>query len=390
MGLADSDVDPSGRMAGFMAHLRLNGFTVGPSEAMDALTVLSRTAATDAAGARLGLKSLLAGRHDEWRRFDELFEAYWLRRGKTRPPIRRPHGGIEMGAARPDIWSDRFPADPSRRQTDATGVGEGDGFEAGAGRLVASADRSLAKTDLRHMVDPDEMAAAERLAFQLASAMRYRLSRRARAARSGARLDLRRTLRRAIPTGGEPIDLVQRRRPEHPVRIVALLDVSGSMKQYSRFFLQFVKGLVCAWMQADAYLFHTRLVRVTDAVRDHNSVKAMTRLSLMMEGFGGGTKIGDSLKTFNDFYAKRAVNSRTVVMIVSDGYDTGTPDLLAEQLLRLKRRARRIVWLNPLLGWDGYQPVAQAMEAARPHIDHFAAAHTLDSLAAIEADLARM
>jgi len=377
-------------MAGFIAHLRLNGFTVGPSETMDALTVLNRTGTTDAKAAKLGLKTLLAGRHDEWRRFDELFEAYWVGRGKARAPTMRPHGGIQMGTAKPGIWSDHLPADPSRRHTEATGTGDGAGALRGVGKLVASADQSLALTDLRHMVDPDEMAAAERLAYQLASSMRYRLSRRARAAHSGPRLDLRRTLRRAIPTGGEPINLVHRRRPNHPVRVVALLDVSGSMKQYSRFFLQFVKGLVCTWMEADAYLFHTRLVRVTDAVREHDSVKAMTRLSLMMEGFGGGTKIGESVKSFNDHYAKQALNSRSVVIIVSDGYDTGAPDLLADQLHRLKRRARRIVWLNPLLGWESYQPVAQAMAAARPFIDHFAAAHTLESLAAIEPELARL
>jgi uncharacterized protein with von Willebrand factor type A (vWA) domain len=377
-------------MAGFMAHLRLNGFTVGPSETMDALTILTRIDANDASAARMGLKSLLAGRIEEWRRFDELFEAYWQRRGKTRPPLSRPHGGIQMGPSKPGIWTDHLPADPSRRSADATGAGDGGDTEREHNRLAASTDQSLAKTDLRHMVDPDEIAAAEKLAFQLASAMRYRLSRRARAAKSGARLDLRRTLRRAIPTGGEPIDLVHRKRPDHPVRIVALLDVSGSMKQYSRFFLQFVKGLVCTWMQADAYLFHTRLVRVTDAVREHDSVKAMTRLSLMMEGFGGGTRIGESLRSFNDHYAKQALNSRSVVMVLSDGYDTGAPELLAAQLGRLKRRARRIVWLNPLLGWSSYQPVAQAMAAARPHIDHFAAAHTLDSLAAIETDLASL
>ncbi|MEM7443317.1 MAG: VWA domain-containing protein, partial [Pseudomonadota bacterium] len=308
----------------------------------------------------------------------------------TRPPVARPHGGIEMAAVKPDIWADHLDVAPNRRETRATGAGAGDDREADPTRLAASNTQSLAKTDLRHIVDPDEIAAAEQLAYRLASAMRYRLSRRARAANKGSRLDLRRTLRHAIPTGGEPIDLIHRKRPDHPVRIVALLDVSGSMKQYSRFFLQFVKGLVCTWMQADAYLFHTRLVRVTDAVREHDSVKSMMRLSLMMEGFGGGTRIGESLQTFNEFYAKQAINSRTVAMILSDGYDTGAPALLADQLQRLKRRARRIVWLNPLLGWSSYEPVARAMAAAQPHLDHFAAAHTLESLAAIEPDLARL
>ena len=116
----------------------------------------------------------------------------------------------------------------------------------------------------------------------------------------------------------------------------------------------------------------------------------MTRLALMAEGFGGGTKLGESLKVFNDRYAKRALNSRTVFMILSDGYDTGTPEMLGVELKRLKKRVRRIVWLNPMLGWRDYEPITQAMSQALPLIDHFAAANTLESLSAIETDLARL
>jgi uncharacterized protein with von Willebrand factor type A (vWA) domain len=220
--------------------------------------------------------------------------------------------------------------------------------------------------------------------------MRYRLSRRYKAAHTGSKLDLRRTIRRNIHYGGEPLNLVHRARPDRPVRIVVLLDVSGSMKLYSRFFLQFVKGLVSEWIDTDAYLFHTRLVRVSDALREKDSIKAMARLALMAEGFGGGTRLGGSLKTFNDRHAKRALNSRTVIIILSDGYDTGAPDLMAGELKRLKKRVRRIVWLNPVLGWRDYEPITQAMALALPMIDHFCAANTLESLAAIENDIARL
>ncbi|MEM9106912.1 MAG: VWA domain-containing protein, partial [Pseudomonadota bacterium] len=151
-----------------------------------------------------------------------------------------------------------------------------------------------------------------------------------------------------------------------------------------------VKGLVCSWMHSEAFVFHTRLIRVTDAVRDRNSARAMTRLALMAEGFGGGTKLGESLATFNRSYARRLTNSRTVAIILSDGYDTGTPEQLERELSTLKRHVRRLVWLNPLLGWQNYQPVTKAMQAARPHIDHFAAANTLESLAAIEPQLAKL
>jgi uncharacterized protein with von Willebrand factor type A (vWA) domain len=174
------------------------------------------------------------------------------------------------------------------------------------------------------------------------------------------------------------------------VRVVVLLDVSGSMKQYSRFFLQFVKGLVGTWAETDVYLFHTRLIRVTDALRDRDPMRAMSRLALMAQGFGGGTRIAGSLATFNERYAKSAINSRTVVMILSDGYDTGEATGLTREMLRLRRKARRIVWLNPLLGWRDYEPVARAMAEALPHVDCFAAAHSLEALAGIEDELARL
>ena len=162
------------------------------------------------------------------------------------------------------------------------------------------------------------------------------------------------------------------------------------MKLYSRFFLQFVKGLVCEWIHADAYLVHTRLIRVTDALTEKDAVKAMTRLALMADGFGGGTRLGQSLKTFNDLYARQATDSRTVAIVLSDGYDTGAPELLQAELVRLKRRVRRLVWLNPVLGWRDYEPITRAMSLALPLIDHFAAANTLEALATIEDDLARL
>jgi uncharacterized protein len=131
-------------------------------------------------------------------------------------------------------------------------------------------------------------------------------------------------------------------------------------------------------------------VHISEALRERDRGKAMDRLSLMAEGFGGGTEIAGALKTFNDRYARASLNSRSVVILMSDGYDTDPPERLAAELVRLKRRARRLVWLNPLLGWRDYAPVARAMAAAMPHIDLFAAAHSLASLGALEGALARL
>jgi len=372
------------RIAGFMQHLRLNGFVVGPAETRTALVMLAQTGLAERDAVRLMLKTLLSSRHEEWRRFDDLFEAYWLRRGRVREGALA--GDRQSERRQPTIWFDH----PANGEAAATPQGSRDGSTGIESRLAASHDASLARTDMRHLADPAEIAEAERLALRLARAMIYRLTRRLRAGASGARLDLRRTIHRSIPHGGEPIELSFRERPDRPVRIVLLLDVSGSMKPYSRFFLQFVKGLVAAWRDSDVYLFHTRLVRITDALRERDPERAMMRLSLMAEGFGGGTRLGESLKTFNSHYAKRALNSRSVFVMVSDGYDTGTPEILATELRRLRKRVRRVVWLNPLLGWRGYEPITRAMAAALPFIDHFAAAHTLDALAAVEGDLHRL
>jgi len=386
---------PASRMVGFIDHLRANDFTVGPKETEAALTLLADDRWLPLAQAKLGLRILLACRREEWTRFDDLFEAYWLKRGRERQQAERTKGGGATGKQHPEIWQDHLTDGGDGKRSKKPGmqqeaVGDEDASSPGQGRLIATAESILQRTDLRHLTDPGEIQAAERLAYRLASAIRYRLSRRYRQQSRGSRLDLRRTIRANLSNGGDPLQLVTKARPDRPVRLVVLLDVSGSMQPYSRFFLQFVKGLVCSWLETEAFLFHTRIVRVTDAIRDRDAIRAMSRLALMAEGFGGGTKLGACLSLFNDRYAKSTVDSRTVFFILSDGYDTGSCEDLVDQITRLKKRVPRLVWLNPLLGWKDYEPINQAMVAAMPSIDHFAAAHTIDALAEIEADLARL
>lgn len=260
----------------------------------------------------------------------------------------------------------------------------------GTGKLVASRLDALRQTDMRHFSTPEEVAEAEAVALRLARALRDRRSRRLRRARAGSALDLRRMARRSIAHGGEPLDLLRRKRPDRPVNIVALCDVSGSMSLYARIFLAFLRGLMSADRRTDVFLFHTRLVRISDVLRDGNGTRALEKLTLMANGFGGGTQIGLNLKRFNDQYARQGVNGRTVLLILSDGYDTGAPEAIGAELQRLKRRGGRIVWLNPLKGWAGYEPVARGMAAALPHLDLFAAANTLDALAALEPQLYRI
>jgi len=159
--------------------------------------------------------------------------------------------------------------------------------------------------------------------------------------------------RASVATGGEPLRLFRRARPDRPANIVALCDVWGLMTVCARVFLSFLKGLIGAIPGADAYLFHTRLVRITDALRDPDPLRAINRLSLMAQGFGGGTRIGGALAAFNRGHARARVNGRSVAIVLSDGYDTDPPGMIGAELARLRKRGCRIVWLNPLLCWQG-------------------------------------
>ncbi|MFL5040656.1 MAG: vWA domain-containing protein [Xanthobacteraceae bacterium] len=378
------------RLAGFVRTLRENGFKLGLTETRDALRILSSPAALRPSSLKPALKSLFCATRSDWERFDEIFDAYWRGRGMRRmatvtgtPTERRAslRRLATSGAPGPLGAPDHV-----ERREDA----DSDAAAKSGRREGASRAELLSAADLRHIVDPDDVTRAHELAARLARTMRARLVRREQVRRRGRRLDLRRTIHRNISHGGTPVELAWRRRKIKPLRLVVLLDASGSMNLYTAFFVRFLHGVVDAFREAEAFVFHTRLAHVSPTLRDRDAARAVERLALMAQGIGGGTRIGESLATFNRWHAARVINSRTAVMIVSDGYDTGEPERLAAEMRRLRRRCRRIIWLNPLLGWRDYTPAARGIQAALPYVDLFAPAHNLDSLAALEPYLARI
>ena len=384
---------PGERLAGFMAHLRLNGIAAGPGETAEALRALAAVDAADPGQARAALRCLFARDSEGWAAFDRLFDAYWFNAGRARAET-RPAPDRRRTDAPPALWRAALGAEAG----ESTGAGPeragaadpGEEAEGSEGRLIATRAEAGERRDLRGLMDPATLSEAEAAARRLARAIRDRRSRRRRAAVRGSRPDMRRVIRRSLARGGEPIDLARTRRPERAMRIVALLDVSASMGPHARVFLAFLKGLLSADTTAEAWLFHTRLMRVTPALAERDPLRAATRLSLMAEGFGGGTDIAGCLESFAATHAARAVNRRTVVVILSDGYCTAPAEGIGQALARLRRRAGRILWLNPLADWRAHAPVARGIAAALPHLDAHRPVRSVADLAALEHDFARL
>jgi uncharacterized protein len=379
------------KLSAFLKTLRDNGFAVGLAEGRDAASLMASGYAAKPGLMRSALKHLFSARKSDWEKFDGLFDAFWL--GK-RVRSRSVTSGAAKAANSPSLKNlkDNGEISGSQSTTDqapsSDGAPEGRG---GEGRMEgASRAENLAEVDFRKLADPEQIAQAHEAAARLAKVMRTRLTRRDLARRRGYRLDLRRTIHRNISHGGVPISLVKRQRKDKPLRLVVLLDASGSMSMYTGVFLRFVHGVLDEFREAEAFLFHTRLAHVSGAMKERDAARALDRLSILAQGAGGGTRIGESLATFNRHHAARVIHSRTCVMIVSDGYETGDANLLGREMAALAKRCRRIIWLNPMMGWQGYTPVAAGIRAALPHVDLYAPANTLKSLAALEPYLARL
>ena len=383
------------RVAGFVTHLRLNDFGLGPGESAATLELLGDIDGCDPREVRLALKSLLARTQGRMGAVRRSLRGVLGRAGPSAPaacspgyrlPVagpRRVRGGATLRRPRRAARNESVP--PVRATRTVTRPGE----PAAWWRPRRS---TLARTDLRHLAGPrgagggpsgSRPGSPGPCATGSADATGTRTGRRA--------LTSGRTVRRNLGRGGEPFDLVRRRRRDRPVRIVVLLDVSGSMEQYSRFFLQFVKGLVGSWVESDAYLFHTRLVRITEALRDHEPVRAMSRLTLLAEGFGGGTRIariprdiqrplredGPQQPLGRDDPLRRLRHRGRLGHVPRDAAAPapGAAHRLAEPAPRVARlRAGRPARWPPAL----------------PFVDRFAPAHTLEALAAVEGELARL
>jgi uncharacterized protein with von Willebrand factor type A (vWA) domain len=358
----------------FAALLRRHGLPVALLQVTDAVRALERLDLGDRHEVRLGLRVLFVSRPEDLPTFDRVFDEFW------RPEAAEPPDVTSLVAAAPDTAEGLpLPAVAGKRETlalDTWGEPEEDDSGEPLGVPGVSDAESLAGQDFSTF-SPDQLDEVFRLTVQIARRLARKLSRRRRPRARRGRIDLRRTLRANL-NRGDLIELRYRERRRRKVRLLLLCDVSGSMDLYSRFLLQFVFALQSVFNRVETFTFATRLTRVTDYLKARSYRQALRRLTEVRD-WSGGTRIGESLATFNREWP-HLVDRRTIVIVLSDGWDTGEPEILAAELMRIKRRAGRLLWLNPLLGNPSYEPLTRGMAAALPLLDDFAAAHNLAAL----------
>jgi uncharacterized protein with von Willebrand factor type A (vWA) domain len=359
----------------FCRFLRANGFSGDMRQTITALESARTINVADRQSFACSLKTALCCNREEWERFSELFHRFW---GESHPRPRSAAGEYK-GRAQHDVQERQSGSSVFLDQ-----LGKQSSLADGTGKAVygASAQHRLKKVDFSE-VPCDDLAQLEDLSQRLLRRMSLRLSRRFKHCGRGDRIDLRRSIRRSIATGGEPITLAFRARKPGKYKLVILLDVSGSMNFYSLFLVRFAYALQDCFQRVDTFLFSTSVVEISDLLRTRSLPDALRRLSQRAAGWSGGTKIGESLRQFNQRSGK-LLSRDTVLILLSDGWETGDPQLLADQIRDVRRRVRKVVWLNPLLGLKDYQPLTRGMAAALPYLDVFAPAHNLESLLALE------
>lgn len=372
------------RLLGFVRYLHEHGYPLGVAEGQDALRLADSAVLLQPRWLRWHLKALLCGNGDDWQRFDALFDAYW------REPNRQIEVPSSASQKQDRQQSSGGTAGNSGQQPAAAeqaGQGEGGAEDGGASQGGASRQAIDTQTDFRFLTHEDQQRQMEALVARMARRTRRVLARRQRLSKLGRRLHMRATVRHSLRYGGMPLKLLYREPKRLPPRLVLLLDVSRSMNLYSTFFLRFARALMGAFKEVEVFVYHTDLVPVTSALREADSVRMKEKLALIAQGWSGGTRIGECFQRFATGPGRRLLNRRTLLMVVSDGYDTGEPEVLGRVMHALQQQARKVIWLNPLLGRSGYEPVASCMQAALPHIDCFLPAHNVDSLLALESEL---
>jgi len=361
------------RLGAFARLLHDAGLEAGPRRLTDATRALAFIDLKQQRDFRNALRSVFVSRKEDLPTFEAAFDIFWS------PLDPRASAGMIPGRNR------SLPLSPERAKAWANALGlntsemnrKGEDQEFPASSSGYSAEELLRNKDFEQMTWA-ETEQVRRLLEQAPWRVAERRTRRLRPARSG-RIDLRRSARHAIRSSGELMTLFRRKPRVRRRPLVLICDVSGSMERYSRLLMIFAHA-IARREDLEAFVFSTRLTRITRLLRQRDLDRALESVSKGVHDFSGGTRIGDALGTFNRQWARRVLGHGAVVVIISDGWDRGDPAHLAAELLHLRRSAHRLIWLNPLLGTEGYQPLTRGMAAALPFCDDFLTAHNVQAL----------
>jgi hypothetical protein len=381
---------------GFGRALRAAGLAVDLGAAVDYARALPLVDVGEREQVRAAGEAVFVRRRDDRPVYDAVFDRWWRQRRRRQgdfgaPPLQRPSEddsleGESTGQAEPTAGEERMDASPDERGIPIPSTGDDDAEDdADIEGVVVAPDAYSRGEMLRHRefdrMTPAELRDAERLVDALVPHLEQRRTRRYELHSHGRRLAPRAMFRQNLGTGGQLLTWVWRRPVKEPRSLVVLCDISGSMERHSRLLLRFVQALsASSEVRAESFVFGTRLTRVTRLLRDKDRDRALARVADTVNDWAGGTRIGESFRTFNQRWARRSLRTSGVVIVVSDGWDRGDPAIVAAETARLRRNCHRLVWLNPLAGTPGYQPLAGGMRAAFPYIDDFLPAGTVASL----------
>ena len=341
------------------------GLPVTPARAADVARALTLVRPVSRGTLYWTIRSVVVTEDTQVKVFDAVFAEVFGGASDDEPEVE-----LEDVTTVPDWQNDEAPGSTS---------GDDDESEQEVPLTIASADEVL-RTKRFDALAPEELAELYRLMTALELATPLRRTRRYEKRRRGERIDLRRTLRGSLRTGGDPVRLRRRRRRVVPRRLVLLCDISGSMEPYARVYLQFLACAAGCGPNAEAFAFATRLTRLTRALRSRNPEWAIQRAAAAAPDWSSGTRIGEALRAFNDRHGRRGMARGAVVVILSDGWERGDPALVGRELERLSRLAYRIVWVNPRMAADAFSVRVGGMVAALPHIDALVSGHSFAAL----------
>ena len=361
----------SANIVQFCRYLRTEGFNIAAPEEADALRtieILEPYQATEQL--RLALKTILARSKAQAEQFDELYDYYFKQLEKA----------VDSKVAEQEKEKDFKPKNTAEQQFIAlrNWLHGNNAQDEEITQHTYSADSVLGKKDFAHLTE-EELQAVFELIQMLARRLAQQHNRRYKKDKNGM-LDLRRTLRQNLRRGGEMLELLTKKRQKRRVQLVLLCDVSKSMELYSRFLLQFAYAFQQVFKRIETFVFSTELVKTSEILRGSDFPKLLNELSETVPNWSGGTRIGESLRQFTEQHSQKCLTSKTIVLIMSDGWDTGEVEVLEQAMQTIHKKAKKVIWLNPLAGNPNYEPNTACMEKAMPYIDVLNAGHSVESI----------